>query len=266
MLSRGITGLKQYMHEGVFETIGATPFTKNLDAGSATWRFLGKELITQEGRSGFKIGGSYEMGAWERPMTALQIGMTGFAALGGYAEGGVGGALGAVATDLAVNSALAKHGYEYKKDAAGITRAVSKWNMGSRMLRYGVAMGLAGAASNAVGGGVLGFAAGLGAASIGIRGGIGMVGAYASYQAARFTGHAVGGVLKAGYQHRQMQKSIQTSGSMAAFNTQGAHTMRQRAVQAIHKSHLNARSALGSEAQYMHYPSKNYHSRYRGAY
>jgi hypothetical protein len=41
-------------------------------------------------------------------------------------------------------------------------------------------------------------------------------------------------------------------GSLAAFQTQGAWTSRQMSVQAIQRSHLNARSALGSEAQYMH--------------
>jgi hypothetical protein len=71
------------------------------------------------------------------------------------------------------------------------------------------------------------------------------------------------GGLQAGYSHRQRQKGIDTSGSMAAFMTQGAQTMRSRSVQAIHKSHLNARSALGQEAGFMHMPSKNYHSQYR---
>jgi hypothetical protein len=69
--------------------------------------------------------------------------------------------------------------------------------------------------------------------------------------------------LKAGYRYRQMQKGIHTSGSLAAFDMQGAQTMRGRAVQAIHKSHLNSRQALGQEASLLSYPSRNYHSRYR---
>ena len=70
-------------------------------------------------------------------------------------------------------------------------------------------------------------------------------------------------VMRAGAEHRRRQRGIDTSGSMASFMTQNAQTMRARAVQAMHKSHLNARSALGQEASFMHMPSRNYHSRYR---
>ena len=45
------------------------------------------------------------------------------------------------------------------------------------------------------------------------------------------------------------------SGDMSAFHTRSAHTMRQRSLQAIQKSHLNARSALGNEAQHQHISS-----------
>lgn len=50
--------------------------------------------------------------------------------------------------------------------------------------------------------------------------------------------------------HRSL--GINTSSSLAAFSTKGAYTSRQMSVQAIQRSHLNARSALGNEAQYMH--------------
>lgn len=101
-----------------------------------------------------------------------------------------------------------------------------------------------------------GLAVAAGATAVGAAG-VGAVGAagYGTYQ-----------VLRAGYRHKQMQRGIQTSGSMAAFSTRGAYTMRARAVQAIHKSHLNARSALGQEASYLHFPSRSYHSRYRRHY
>jgi hypothetical protein len=72
--------------------------------------------------------------------------------------------------------------------------------------------------------------------------------------------------LEAGYNYRQMQKQINTSGSLAAFSTSGAHTMRARAVQAMHKSHLNARSALGQEASLLSMPQRNYGSKYRKFY
>lgn len=110
------------------------------------------------------------------------------------------------------------------------------------------AMGSVGGASVATGLGAISLGAGA------LVGGAAMAG-YGSYQ-----------TLKAGYRYRQMQKSIHTSGSLAAFHTQGAQTMRGRAVSAIHKSHLNARSALGQEASLLHMPSRNYNSKYRRFY
>lgn len=74
--------------------------------------------------------------------------------------------------------------------------------------------------------------------------------------------HVVKGIAQEGYAYRQSLRGINTDGSMAAFMTQNALTMRERAVQAISKSHLNARSALGQEASFMH-TNKNYNSMYR---
>ena len=42
------------------------------------------------------------------------------------------------------------------------------------------------------------------------------------------------------------------TGSTAAFNTQAAYTMRQRALQEISRSHTNARTILGNEASLVH--------------
>lgn len=111
----------------------------------------------------------------------------------------------------------------------------------------------------------MGGAAIAGAVPIGVLGATAL-GTTAIVGSGALAGYGTYQMLKAGYQNQQYRKSIQTSGSLAAFNTQGAHTMRQRAVQAIHKSHLNARSALGQEAQYMSFPNKNYHSNYRRFY
>ena len=51
-----------------------------------------------------------------------------------------------------------------------------------------------------------------------------------------------------------MKRRIDTAGSTASFMTQNAFTQRQRAVAAMQNSHLNARSAMGMEATYMHMP------------
>jgi hypothetical protein len=50
---------------------------------------------------------------------------------------------------------------------------------------------------------------------------------------------------------RETQQS-EFVGSMEAFNTRAAYTMRQRALQEISRSHTNARTVLGNEAQLMH--------------
>ena len=77
------------------------------------------------------------------------------------------------------------------------------------------------------------------------------------------TGYGAYEVMKMGYAQKQSRRGIQTSGDLAAFMTQGANTMRARSVQAIQKSATNARSALGQEANFMHYPGRNYFSQYR---
>ena len=58
--------------------------------------------------------------------------------------------------------------------------------------------------------------------------------------------------LQKDYQARYKHLPIGTAGAMDAFSTQAASTMRQRSLMAIQRSHLNARSALGAEASYMH--------------
>jgi len=52
------------------------------------------------------------------------------------------------------------------------------------------------------------------------------------------------------YKHSKMP--LELAGSLASFQTRGAMTMRQRSIQAIQKSHLNARSAFGQEASWAH--------------
>lgn len=77
----------------------------------------------------------------------------------------------------------------------------------------------------------------------------------AGYKGAYRLGQA--GVARTAYRQR-----VDTDGSLAAFMTNNSNTMRARAVQAIRRSHSNARTALGSEATYFH-TSKNFFSSYR---
>lgn len=84
---------------------------------------------------------------------------------------------------------------------------------------------------------------------------IGGMAAYGAYNVVKTVGQL-------GYERSQFLKGVHTDGSMAAFMTQNAITSRARAVQAISKSHLNSRSALGQEANFMSF-NRNYHSTYR---
>jgi hypothetical protein len=58
--------------------------------------------------------------------------------------------------------------------------------------------------------------------------------------------------VEAGFSNIGKGRGLNYASDTAAYFTQNAVTMRQRAVQAMHKSHLNARSAFGQEASLMH--------------
>ena len=58
--------------------------------------------------------------------------------------------------------------------------------------------------------------------------------------------------LGSGFEKANRNRGLNYAGDTAAYFTQNAVTMRERAVQAMHKSHLNARSAFGQEASLMH--------------
>jgi len=92
---------------------------------------------------------------------------------------------------------------------------------------------------------------------------LGAVATAAAYGGTKAVAHGTYEIMKAGYRHRRSQIGIDTAGDMGAFMTQSAFSQRQRAVQAMQHSHLNARSALGHEASFLHYPQRSYHSQYR---
>lgn len=69
-------------------------------------------------------------------------------------------------------------------------------------------------------------------------------------EASYYVGKASYSVLKQGYAfEQQRKKSLETAGSTAAYMTKAAGSMRQKAIMAINAHQLNARSALGQEAQ-----------------
>lgn len=98
---------------------------------------------------------------------------------------------------------------------------------------------------------------GLVSGGLGVAGIAGIAGLAALTTATAYTG-ARGSyeVLKAGYGHRQrMLRKIDTAGSTAAYMTRNSFTMRSQAVEAIRQNHLNARSAIGNEANLLHFSS-----------
>jgi hypothetical protein len=58
--------------------------------------------------------------------------------------------------------------------------------------------------------------------------------------------------LSAGFKAEQKNKGLNFASDVSAHFTQNAVTMRQRALQSMHKSHTNARSAFGQEASIVH--------------
>lgn len=199
----------------------------------------------------------------------------------GYSENGIEGAKEAAIFDLAVNAgmwsgvrgaALRTHG---EAGTALTSRMVTRGGLRT-MLRAGSA-GIGASIGNALGGasGIPGFET-MGTLLGGLAGGAPLRSiarhplmfaaagaAITGGVAIQTIGRGAAEVIKMSNSHQKMRESIQTDGSLAAFMTEGASTMRSRAVQAIQRSHMNARSALGREANFMHYPSRNYHSNYR---
>ena len=103
-------------------------------------------------------------------------------------------------------------------------------------------LGFAGSVFGAAGGAKVGAYMGGSFARLGLMGlGIGAVSVMKSYMQDSLGG---GANLK----HR----GLNYAGDIAAFQTQMASTMRQRSLQAMHKSAVNARSAFGQEASMVH--------------
>lgn len=217
---------------------------------------------------------------------ALTGGMNAFMMYEGYKEGGLGGAYDALSLNVGIEAAMVHWawGNPLTKIAgqSGFMKAGVK-TAGSPLVfntSAGIFRGL-----GATVGGLIGQSAGLatGVPMMGTFGatagafiGANPMGAMASNPilttgavlglAAGVASYGAYNIVKAGaqagYAHRQSQRGVNTDGDMGAFMTQNAMTMRERSVQAIARSGMNSRSAIGMEAGFMH-TAKNYNSRYR---
>ena len=206
----------------------------------------------------------------------LGIGMSSYFIYQGYQENGMKGAFDAGVLDVSASAAIGKFAFDRVKGTGAqaghtITSATKAWTpfgrsalLGMGVVGYGAftgatigqdMMGTPGAvAGGFAGGGLMKWGMGNPKKAIAaavIAGGLKMAGSGAF------------DILKSGYRRQQERKGLDTAGDTAAFYTRQAVTMRQRAMQSIHKSHTNARSALGQEATFMHMPERNYFSTYR---
>jgi hypothetical protein len=196
----------------------------------------------------------------------------------GFMDNGLAGAVRNTIIESSLNAHMFRHGHHIAPYAAGphgvgyfagnpgrLLKGIPGGRFVDYLGRYGAGAMLAYGAYDLVGGGPLGFAAAHAAGGLGTKHAGKMTMGFLAYSGARLAFKGTHAMLKAGYRFKQRQKMVQTDGDMSAFMTQGAFTMRERAVEAINRSHLNARSALGQEANYMH-SNRSYSSPYRKFY
>jgi hypothetical protein len=114
--------------------------------------------------------------------------------------------------------------------------------------------------------GFIGAAIGAGiGANVGALAGSGfltMAGVGLAVMGAKEVANATTNILKTGFKERRKRRGLDFANNSEKMFTQYASTMRQRAFDAMSKSHLNARSALGNEAKLM-YLDRDYYSSYR---
>lgn len=203
----------------------------------------------------------------------------------GWQQDGFKGAAEALVYDLSVSTATGIYAHEQviaKKIFKEGGNLVEKF--GTRVTMPFGAMGAMGIGIGAsighdigkeylgVPGGVLGAFAGGKLMQMGLKGGWSTVGAIGIAGAAAAVDFGIGMVeqanadrkklLDVGAAYRRSRRGVDTANNMASFYTMNSNTMRSRAVMAMRNSHMNARSALGMEATFMH-SGRDYFSSYR---
>lgn len=228
---------------GVFESYSAAASAKSWGRTKGVGAFAGASL-----RSATPFIGA-----------GLSLGVAAHSATKGYEEGGVLGGLWAggsqFATDAVAGTVIQRGlkgaltgGQALYGELGSVGRAAWAGKAGVAGVRgYATLAGSAGASATAA---IAGTAA-RGAAALLARAAMFNIYAAPIIGSAMYVNHVVSTAqrdIEAG--HRSL--GINTTSSLAAFNTKGAWTSRQMSVQAIQRSHLNSRSALGNEAAYMH--------------
>lgn len=272
MVSSRAVSVAEQASLGVRSMLGGSPISKN------KWHVLGRELnfpnspgvVWRENQPMAQIGG------WDVAMGAGALAGTFGTAMYGLSEGGLLGMLDYIAYDAMFLGAATKYAHGFGGSEFVANPGMFKFGM--RSLGAGIGASIGGA----IGGSVplvgplfqvTGYQVGslIGAAPIQFAtkhplalGGVAL--AAGGIVGSKLVMRGTYEVLRHGYETRRAKYSIDTAGDLGAFMTRGAFTQRERAVQAIQKSHMNARSALGHEANYMHYPSRSYYARGRSGY
>ena len=203
----------------------------------------------------------------------------------GWQQDGFKGAAEALVYDLAVSTATGIYAHEQvigKKIFTEGGKVVEKYGtritmpfggMGTMAIGIGSSIGYEmGKEHLGLPGGVMGAFAGGKLMQMGLRGGASTVAAIGIAGAVKAVDFGIGMVKQAnadrerlldiGAAYRRSRRGVDTANNMASFYTMNANTMRSRAVMAMRNSHMNARSALGMEATFMH-SGRDYFSSYR---
>lgn len=179
----------------------------------------------------------------------------------GAKENGFEGLTDAYFYEMGTSSAMFSEMYKTKK----VMEGGKKFIQTERRLGFfgGFPAGIGGAIGYQLGESLFGVPGGFAGASVGASIGaaaarhpyIGIAAATigtAAYAAGSFATRTAGEIIKIGAARGARRNSIDTAGDTSSFFTQNAITTRGRAFDAMRKSHLNARSALGMEASMTH--------------
>ena len=155
---------------------------------------------------------------------------------GGYALSGIGFDIGKTAGELIAGTISNS---ETLKAVGGTAGALIGTAGGARI-------GASLFSGAAIGGGATAAIAGA------AKGGLAVAGLMLASTAVSTAFNGVYASLRTGFQNKRKMRGLDFAGDTAQMYTQRSTTMRQRAVQAMNRSHMNARSAFGQEAQLMH--------------
>lgn len=222
--------------------------------------------ILDPGQVKLASGAAYNPGGLATFASGAGLVFSGINLAAGFYEGGFSGLANAASVDVGImvgHSAVARPRIE--KITEGINKG--KYSLGPPGMVRNIGAGVGALAGASIGNAYLGPIGSI----IGGVGGAAMTGtvpgamASAAIAGGALVSYGAYSYLKSGYRHGRdirMSRVPHTAGDTSSFFTQNAFTMRSQAIQAMRNSHLNARTALGQEATFMH-TNKNYFSRYR---